>query len=87
MTTKEEAIATLRYLVANEKHCRTQKDIEMLTICIDSLDKQIPKKPLDVHLDDWTCPNCFSECNADEHRGDDYCPICGQAIDWSAEDE
>ena len=35
--------------------------------------------------DTWICPNCEKhyELDYDEY---DYCPNCGQAIDWSEEE-
>lgn len=60
-------------------------------MAIQALEKQIPKKPnlegdgyadgLLVY-DTWICPCCEKhyEVDYDEY---DYCPNCGQAIDWS----
>lgn len=32
--------------------------------------------------DEWNCPNCDTNYEVDfEHY--DYCPMCGQHIDWS----
>lgn len=55
--------------------------------------KQIPRKPRlegdgywdgELVMDTWECLNCGGkydlECEADAL---DYCPSCGQAIDWS----
>ena len=58
-------------------------------------EKQIPKKPYvqqdDRNNDCMECPFCDSfigyECDCrDEHYQIDYCPNCGQAIDWSDSD-
>ena len=60
-----------------------------------ALKKQIPKKPdlegdgyADGKLvyDTWICPGCEKEyeLDYDEYK---YCPECGQAIDWSTENE
>jgi rubrerythrin len=58
--------------------------------------KEIPKKPTfdgDGYApdgtevwDEWICPNCGSvyEVDYDEY---DYCPNCGQRIDWAKVDE
>lgn len=38
----------------------------------------------------WECPSCGSFiCYVDEENicGDDYCPTCGQALDWSDEND
>lgn len=59
------------------------------------LEKQIPKKPNyegdgyyngQPVYDTWICPCCeeMYEVDYDEY---DYCPNCGQKIDWSDENE
>ncbi len=65
----------------------------------EAMEKQMAKKPyieaekatgLHENYDCYECPNCdsflgcVSECK-DEHYRYDYCPNCGQAIDWSEE--
>lgn len=62
----------------------------------EAVDKQNAKKP-DYEgdgyapdgsfvWDTWVCPGCGTkyEVDYDEH---DYCPNCGQHIDWSEEDD
>lgn len=57
-------------------------------VVAEALEKQIPKKPIPQDEDCLECPNCdsfigyASECR-EEHYRVEYCPICGQAIDWS----
>ena len=68
-------------------------DNEELSRCIDeALEKQIPKKPLDICTPVVTwglCPICKGELNKlgnQPHRifkGTKYCSDCGQALDWS----
>lgn len=59
------------------------------------LEKQIPKNPYiwgdgyyngELILDMYDCPNCEKsyETECDKY---DYCPSCGQKIDWSEADE
>lgn len=59
---------------------------------IEALEKQMPKKPDyeadgydnkgELIYDTWICPNCENRYEVDyDHY--DYCPKCGQAIDWS----
>lgn len=57
-----------------------------------ALEKQIPKKPdvegdgyADGHLvyDTWICPNCEEHYEID-YDNYDYCPKCGQKLDWSS---
>lgn len=49
-----------------------------------ALEKQIPQKVTDIHVDEYYCPSCGAENNKDDNcnYGDDYCPCCGQALDW-----
>lgn len=68
-------------------------DNEELSRCIDeALEKQIPKKPLDICTPVVTwglCPICKGELNKlgnQPHRvfiNTKYCPDCGQALDWT----
>lgn len=54
------------------------------------VDKETPKKPKNVSeysSDEW-CPNCHSfNIETRDEEGSwqkwDYCPDCGQALDWS----
>lgn len=67
-------------------------DIEVLQ---ELVDKAVPKKPFyeadgydengELIYDTWICPNCnhYYEVDYDDY---DYCPNCGQVIDWSDED-
>lgn len=70
--------------------------ITAFNMAISALDKQIPKKP-DIEgdgygpdgnlvYDTWICPTCgiSYEIDYDDY---DYCPACGQAIDWSEANE
>ena len=68
---------------------------EALKKAINALEKQIAKKPYiqqdNRNNDCMECPSCDSfigyECDCrDEHYQINYCPNCGQAIDWSDEE-
>ena len=69
------------------------KRIEALGMAISALEKQIPKKPK-VPFDTWVCPECGRDVEYQAKLGDnilfhgqyDYCPKCGQAIDWEGEE-
>ena len=66
--------------------------VEHCNIAIEALEKQLPKKPTyegDGYAPDgtfvydaWECPNC-GECYEVDYDDYDYCPKCGQKIDWS----
>ncbi len=54
---------------------------EALSMAITALEKQVPKKVTDIHVDEYYCPSCGSENMCDQKIVcDNYCPICGQAI-------
>ena len=67
------------------------KNMEMI---VQALEKQIPKKPTyegdgyapdgTFVFDEWICPCCGNmyEVDYDDY---DYCPNCGQKLDWSDE--
>ena len=70
-------------------------DGEEMDMAINALEKQIPKKPYiqQVEIEDhdrdcMECPSCDSflgyatDCK-EEHYQDNYCPNCGQKLDWS----
>ena len=57
----------------------------------DSLDKRIPKIPSyegdgysdgEIVYDTWICPSCDESYEIDYDKYN-YCPCCGQKIDWS----
>lgn len=63
---------------------------------LESREKQTPKKP-DLEgdgygdngvliYDTWICP-CCGKCYEIDYEEYDYCPNCGQAIDWSVGNE
>ena len=60
---------------------------EKLDMCIDSLEKQIAKKPKKTgiegyrYVDTYKCPTCKG--NFSGTRIADYCYHCGQKLDWS----
>ena len=56
-----------------------------------ALEKQIPKKPIEMKPTDklmngyYSCPICGGWVGMDEYSNN-YCGNCGQAIDWSDEE-
>lgn len=64
------------------------------TLLMELIDKATPNKPMiesdgdwngEPVYDTWVCPNCETKYELDyDHH--DYCPNCGQHIDWR-EDE
>lgn len=58
-------------------------------VAIEALEKQIPKKPIITKFDNGAeiinCGKCYM-C-AHITRAVDYCPHCGQKIDWEKANE
>lgn len=75
----EEALREVLHQVyrnTDDFEMRISKDCYKLII--EALEKQIPKKLKD---DGWLyCPICGRDVLLDRF---DYCPDCGQALDWS----
>lgn len=70
-----------------------RKDLEALKMAVEVLEKQIPKKPNGTR-----CPICKRALRKAKiengytgrvktRNADDYCPKCGQALDWSETDD
>lgn len=68
----------------------TSDDFEWLETAKQSLEKQKPKKPIitidgffngQPIYDTWGCPNCGKVYETD-FEDYEYCPTCGQALDW-----
>ena len=88
----EEAIGILTYQAlvlerASGKSTLERSRIEALSKAVEAIEKQIPKKPLHMHKN-YYCPVCkedgwISWDDAVPNDMDNYCGICGQAIDWS----
>lgn len=61
--------------------------VNALTLAIEALEKQIPEEVTEIHCDEYYCPSCGWENNCDQgFIYDEYCPHCGQKIDWSKDD-
>ena len=80
--------------IAIENGIETKIVLNEKTIA-DALKKQIPTKPSyegdgyddsgNLIYDTWICPNCGDRYELD-YEIHQYCPVCGQRIDWSADD-
>lgn len=84
--TNEEAINTI------EHGCvyRDKRGGEALEIAVIALEKQIPKKPINVEKHYYECPCCKQDLGVSdddifvyENHTPMYCSNCGQALDWS----
>ena len=75
-------------------HCNAVcKYSDAINMAIKALEKQIPKKPLNIEDKYWGCPCCngmlmvrwitYPINPVPLESGRDYCEDCGQKIDWS----
>lgn len=67
-----------------------RKDLEALKKAVEVLEKQIPKKPIggiDFAGNEYRiCCECSAIVQDGEWKAN-YCPDCGQALDWSVTDD
>ena len=60
--------------------------------CLEAVEKQIPKKPVEMKPTDkllngyFACPMCGGWVGMDEYSNE-YCGCCGQKLDWSDNNE
>lgn len=68
----------------------TSEMAEFKVLAIEALERQTPKIPNfegdgyadgELVYDTWICPCCGKEYEVDFDYYE-YCPLCGQAIDW-----
>ena len=79
----EENIAILKSMIPEYEMKNKMFGVKALKDGISALEKQIPKKRY-IKFPYSYCPVC-NENITDESPN--YCPECGQAIDWRNEDE
>lgn len=101
--TTEKAIYQLTDLIKDrESFCHRDdfddmflQDIEALKIGISALEKQVPKKVIyesakngKIYAFYWACcPNCGNDICDEDNVELKFCTDCGQALDWSDENE
>ena len=78
MMIAKKALELLNDVEFSEKYQGVQEYAEMLIVCKEALEKQIPKKLKDDGR--LYCPICGRDVLLDRFN---YCPDCGQALDWS----
>lgn len=92
--TAEKALELLNDVEFAEKYQGVQEYTEMLIVCKETLEKQIPKKPIDkidpmfgdIYI---VCSNCENTAivNPFTHSIFKRCPNCGQALDCNGIDD
>lgn len=98
---KENKEVALKWLQSESEATKDNKPTngyyslnEALDMALQALEKQIPKKPTyegdgyapdgTFIYDTWICPCCDKRYEVD-YDDYDYCPNCGQKLDWSNE--
>lgn len=79
-----DMIVRLEYEAYGEQNSEAIKDINTLDEIIEIVEKQVPLKPMQPEMDihDGVIIPC-GYCGGEVQRIHDYCPWCGQKIDWS----
>ena len=89
--TAKKALELLSDVEFSEKYQGVQEYAEMLIVCKEALEKQIPKQPKYEDVDNVygaikrTCTACGDVCMVSNGAKpyEHYCRQCGQALDWS----
>lgn len=89
--TPQEVIDILKMFTTDKfQRCTSSEFDDAIYVSIKALEKRIPMEPdyegdgyADGELvyDTWICPNCGRHYEVD-YDDYEYCPQCGQAIDW-----
>ena len=76
--TYEEAIKHFKSLQKRYAKEHNGRMCEKVNLALEALEKQVPKKPY------WEYGGCHCKsCGLDVLSDEYFCPLCGQAIDWS----
>lgn len=77
----EEALSPF-HLESDGEWTNYEFNTSTIRVSIEALEKQVEKKGK-VFFGGWLdCPNCENDISGFEERPN-YCPNCGQKIDWS----
>ena len=87
-----EKVNDLHSKIVRSSFAENVTESEMLAFieCKKALEKQIPKKPIEMKPTDklmngyYSCPMCGGWVGMDEYSNN-YCGCCGSKIDWSDE--
>ena len=86
----KNALVNMEVLTANSHYYKKYRDDQDIYLIKAIVKKEIPKKPYlesDGYADGypvydtWICPRCGHNYEVDSDKFD-YCPKCGQRIDW-----
>lgn len=88
--TNKEAINAIKCNYPPENYTILREALDM---AMEALEKQIPKKPIKYEIDYsgnpvFRCPVCGDSWNSNEFGdGIECCWTCGQALDWSDDND
>lgn len=75
-----EDLDNLANIKAISSNCFSEVHGDNLKIALAALEKQVPMKVIEGRFAGlYDCPKC---AGAIESRGYQYCPSCGQKLDW-----
>lgn len=95
MSKYTEALSSIYFTMHNRVKPKTLGHCEdrNLEVLEELVERATPKKP-DVNINNGYCPNCHQAFGLERTRQAmirpywlSYCPCCGQALDWSKDDE
>ena len=87
MNKYQDAFNNLKSLCSSSYYYK--KDIALLR---ELVDKETPKKPIKIKYKlfrGWVCPHCAKDISNNRKRKYQkvqYCPHCGQKLDWGEEE-
>ena len=69
-------------IIKNGANAKTYNEqTEAHNIAFKEMQKAIPMKIKEIHIDEYFCPKCGNENNCDQGNvSDKYCPNCGQRL-------
>ena len=91
--TEKEAIQTIEAAKAEVEWNYPLDYAAAFEKAIEALEKQIPKRAISTYKENHKCPTCESYIDITDDDlyvyeivPPEYCPNCGQALDWSEEE-
>lgn len=74
-------VLTEGFTVGDRVFGLNDEEEQAINTAIEALKKRIPAEVEEIHVDEYFCPACGAENNADQGAvPDDFCPCCGQAL-------
>ena len=90
MNKYQEALTTIKqYIWEASKETLNPNELEEIEVLQELIDKATPNKPIERHYEDEGEPEyikvcCPAGCKVQVGNYYNFCPECGQALDWSS---